>query len=529
MSEAQLINTMLYRKLESGSQYSGLIPNYKHVKHSFELPQEFSDTYDTLEYMAYWTNKYANQFQKVANVLKGKNVLETVKNNYTFLYKHFQYKIDESLQQIYAPSAAWHFRKVGFDCKTFSSLASALLLCQDIDHSFVKVKLQGSNDWGHVYVQIPYQGSYLIIDATTHDNKEVNFHEKHEFNMKNLKHIGLASPYLNTPYLNLDSAALSCPGQACDCSSGLSNPYTYPFLTAQPTTPFAVGLNGIDAGSISSIVNQLDFNSIMSLFSGIDCIGGSAYDKDYLRNNTKLMTKTFADYALQINNAALNDIGLLGFHTASFKGFAKMLDAAYKKGKQAQGWNSCSKDNFDATIRVTEFFSITAIQALDAWLNKFFTKGSVLSTLTFKNYKSLTTGYSSGTGYWGTSAGGAETVTINEPEYKYTIKADVSTIPVFELTNYTIQADKANTFDSSTYLQSLNNVLEYFDTPLDTFPGESSTGNNNTNPGSGSAVVKKTTESGGGVIIIGGLVIGALAWGFSKMKDNGPGSKQVKK
>ena len=188
MSEAQVVNMMLHRKLELGSQYSRLIPNYLSIRHSFELPADYSDTYDTLEFMAFWTNEYASQFQKVANVLKGKNVLETVKNNYNFLYKHFQYKIDESLQQIYAPSAAWHFRKVGFDCKTFSVLAMALLLCQNIEASFVKVKLPGSNDWGHVYVQVPYQDSYLIIDATTHDNKEVDFIEKHEFNMKNLKH-----------------------------------------------------------------------------------------------------------------------------------------------------------------------------------------------------------------------------------------------------------------------------------------------------------------------------------------------------
>lgn len=524
MSEAQLINTMLYRKLESGSQYSGLIPNYKHVKHSFELPQEFSDTYDTLEYMADWTNKYASQFQKVANVLKGKNVLETVKNNYNFLYKHFQYKIDESLQQIYAPSAAWHFRKVGFDCKTFSSLASALLLCQDIDHSFVKVKLQGSNDWGHVYVQIPYQGSYLIIDATTHDNKEVNFHEKHEFNMKNLKHIGLASPYLNTPYLNLDSAALSCPGQACDCSSGLSNPYTHPFLlTAQPTTPFAVGLNGIEETILNYANSQgINFSSISSLFSGLDCIGGSAYSDSRFKSNVDIINNLFLDIVQKINtDVKLNNSYDVGKFAAEFKALAKLLKDSFTIKKASQSWNSCSSKKFNDSIKLMQFYINVSEGALTQWINENFTiKSNTGGSLRVENQK-----IQGLFNIWGT--GVSKTIQVIEPFKLYSAKQ--KTITAFELNTYVIEATKNNTFNIGEYLQTAQNVLQYFDTPLDTFPGESSNGNNNTNPGSSQTAVKKTTESGGGVIIIGGLVIGALAWGFSQMKDNGPGSKQVKK
>jgi len=524
MSEAQLINTMLYRKLESGSQYSGLIPSYKHVKHSFELPAEYSDTYNTLEYMADWTNKYANQFQKVANVLKGENVLETVKNNYNFLYKHFQYKIDENLQQIYAPSAAWHFRKVGFDCKTFSSLASALLLCQNIDHSFVKVKLQGSNDWGHVYVQIPYQGSYLIIDATTHDNKEVDFIEKHEFNMKNLKHIGLASPYLNTPYLNLDNGALSCPGMACDCNSGLSNPYTAPFLlTPEPTTPFVAGLNGIDLGSISSIVNQLDFNSISSLFSGLDCIGGSAFSDSRFKSNVEIINTLFSNIVEDINqDVKFNNAYRLGEFAAEFKAYAKLLKEGFTRKKASQSWNSCSKKKFDDSIKLMQFYTNVCDVALAQWINSNFNV-KINNAGSFK-----VNGESEGLlNIWG--AGLSKTIEVIEVFKIYTPK--IQQIKAFELNAYVVESVKNNTFSIAQYLQTAQSVLSYIDTPLDAFPEEGFTGNNNnTNPGSGSTgLPKSTSKMSGGTIAFAGLLLAGGIWGFSKMKDNGPGAKPTKK
>lgn len=526
MSEAQVVNMMLHRKLESGSQYSRLIPNYLSIRHSFELPADYSDTYDTLEFMAFWTEKYASQFQKVANVLKGKNVLETVQNNYNFLYKHFQYKIDENLQQIYAPSAAWHFRKVGFDCKTFSVLAMALLLCQNIEASFVKVKLPGSNDWSHVYVQIPYQGSYLIIDATTHDNKEVDFIEKHEFSMKNLKHIGLASPYMDTPYLNPESPSLSCPGQVCSCSSvGLSSPYELPIYSQKN------GLNGIvddgismatDFGSnlisqgIDSVFNQ-GINFVTSLFSGLDCWGGTAYENKYLKNNIKLINAYFINYIEDINHCALNDQDNLGDAVANFKGFAKLLDASFRKSKST-GWNSCSTANFNSTIKVTEFYKSTGIAALDAWLNKFFTKGSSKENKIFKNYKSLTEGFEDGEGFWGTSAGGAETVVITEPNYTYTLKVKEN-IPAFELTTYALESHKSNDFTDTKYISSLQKVLNIFD--LTTGNTNSSNGTTTTSSGAPSSTsnLPKSSTSISPMKIAGtGLLIAGVFFGISKLK-----------
>jgi hypothetical protein len=501
MSEAEVINMMLNRKLESGSQYSNLIPNYLSIKHSFELPAEYSDTYETLEYMAYWTEKYANQFQKVANVLKGKNVLETVKNNYNFLYKHFQYKIDESLQQIYAPSAAWHFRKVGFDCKTFSVLASALLLCQNIEHSFVKVKLQGSNDWGHVYVQIPYQGSYLIIDATTHDNKEVNFIEKHEFNMKNLKHIGLASPYLDTPYLNLDAPSLACPGQVCSCNSGLSNPYNGdPYTMIQfESTP--VGLNAISFDSIKSYIQ-----------TPISCWGGSAFSGSQA-NETAVIIGAFFENLLTNINLAVKTINVekLTELDHNFNGYLRAGLCGYDKKRQ-EGWNDCTEDSIGAMQNILDFYQKVVWVGYDAWINKYFNVTDVSTMIyTNENIELEPTKFK----FAFTNPACEKVVKIR----KFQLKPGVTQIPEFEFTPY-VQEVAANpsSFDVVKFLQGLTTVLVSFSPSSGTVVDENG---NILTP----TPIKDTTSNAGMGVLFGGLALTGLAvWGFSKMKDSGKGS-----
>lgn len=187
------IDAMLYRPLRSGNEYSALIPPYKGTEYNFDKESDNSTTYDTLKYMAEWSNKYAYQMKQIAPLLKGRNIQETVNKIYQFLYSHFQYKLDGSLQNLYSPSAAWHFRQQGFDCKTYSLLASCILQNLNITHSFRMVQQAGimPGEWSHVYVVIPDNNTEYVIDATTHTNKQVSFTKKHDYNMK---HLGLASP-----------------------------------------------------------------------------------------------------------------------------------------------------------------------------------------------------------------------------------------------------------------------------------------------------------------------------------------------
>lgn len=213
------VNRKLYRKILSGIQFQALMPHFQYKIHYFDKEQDNSNTFDTLEFMAQWTNKYASQMSKIAPLLKARTLKETIDNIYKFLYWHFQYKLDGNVQDLHSPSSAWRNRKTGFDCKTYSILAGCILTNLKIPYSFRMVQLSEPK-WSHVYVVVPNGDNYFVIDATKHQNTEVNFSKKFD---KIMIHRGLANPLQNT--------MLGCPGNvSCACSgkplavSGLGNP-----------------------------------------------------------------------------------------------------------------------------------------------------------------------------------------------------------------------------------------------------------------------------------------------------------------
>ena len=237
------IDSLLYRPLKSGKEYEALIPTYKGIDHNFDKNADNSNTYDTLKYMSEWAYKYAHQMSRVAPLLKGRSIQETVNNIYNFLYNHFQYKLDGETQNLYSPSAAWHFRKKGFDCKTYSILASTILQNLSIPHAFRMVQQQGimPGEWSHVYVIVPNGNTHNVIDATTHNNKEVSFTNKYDHTMK---HIGLASPY---------TKGLGC---ACSGTSLKRSGLGAPNVLANTVNNFHAFLNELEKKGISKEVTS---------------------------------------------------------------------------------------------------------------------------------------------------------------------------------------------------------------------------------------------------------------------------------
>lgn len=457
----------LFRELKDGKEYNNFFP----APNGNKVNLGKGNTNTSIQLIVKWALENNHEIKEVATKLQKSSLDLTCLSIHDFLFNHFQYKADTEDQLLRSPAYAWKYRYDGIDCKSSSVIASCILLQLGIKHYIRKIKQPAFSpeNFTHVYVIVPVNqksGSldkgYYTIDGTLKTTIEPNYIEKKDFFMDKLQHYGL---------------------------------------------------NGTQQG-----LNGFSYDDVKSLFSGIDCIGGSAYSDTYLKNNVKLMNDIFSKYIEDINDSVINNSSKIGFHVASFKGFSKMLHEAFKKSK-ADGWNSCSTNNFDATIKVTDFFMTTGGKALDAWLQQFFLKGSIKSTLVFKNYKSLTTGHETGAGFWGTSAGGAETITISEPAFEYSIKSGIE-IPVFELNKYSLDSHKTKTFNPSSFLDTLSNVLV-------TVSGSNGTGSGSSQIDENGQVIytnenmPKNTKNAGMAYLFGGLALtGFAVWGFSKMKDN---------
>ncbi|GGH78110.1 hypothetical protein [Phaeocystidibacter marisrubri] len=162
-----------YRQLRRGLEYDHLIPQ---AKGNTIIMQE-GDTGTSLQIMADTAYSYRSEARQLAEKLKGRTREQTVRNVKDFIYNHFQYLADTDWQLIRTLSRAWRDRKTGIDCKSYSVIASQILLELGIPHYFARIKQIGSpgtpanyNDmWTHVFVIVPKSGEHVdAFDPSTY-------------------------------------------------------------------------------------------------------------------------------------------------------------------------------------------------------------------------------------------------------------------------------------------------------------------------------------------------------------------------
>lgn len=498
------INKELNRKLKKGAEYEGLIPKYQGVKHNFETSNQLSDTYETLQYMANWVKKYHSQMTHVAKKLKRSTTQQTVNAIYEFLYWHFQYKLDESLQQLYSPSAAWHFRKTGFDCKTFSLLASCILTELKLDHSFRKVK-QASimpGMWSHVYVVVHDKGIDRVIDATKKTNTEVSYLQKFDFKMQNLKHIGLAAPG-RMPVVSYAKPAFNGLGSGTT-ARGIG--YAKPM--------------GLGSTSFSSMVGSLN---ISNLFGNIDCtlaINSSLNPKrlkGYLTNVEAYYKDLFAKLNMAVNEKNATQVSNL---VAEFFGNSAMFEAASIKNR-SKGWNACTSQNIDVATKTFNFYKVTVGAALQAWITDNFMFSQSGKSVSF-------------------SSDGAETkygfahlnnnphIVISQPVLNFTFKD--KNIPAFQMTAYMQQLadlhskNKTTSFNAQQFLSGLTTVVGAFTPTSQT--GDYPIYNNPNNPKNPAKPNSTSSKSIVTPVVVGASALAAIFFLAPKFKDNIPNAKK---
>lgn len=528
------------------------------------------DTLHTVLGMKEFALKHANQTKKVASALLGKNLQQTVNNNYGFMYSHFQYEADPALQQMRSPQCAWSQRFTGIDCKSYSIFTSTLLINQGINHFIRRVKQPNFNPeyWSHVYIVIPkdqenlnLDKGYYTIDGTLHSNTETPYLEKHDTEMSGLKHVWLNGPgpiqkesEKSSLQDKLDAFTVlltfmlqkGASQKAINEIVRVVNVYlsegVLPLVQLKPggvlidrtLIPYNyTGLNGEGEqnsdvfGQIADFFKDLDFNN---LFASIDCIGGTAFNDDVLKALIPNITKYFLNL-IDAYNQAIADQDWSNIHkinkTIQLK--RHVLVKTYDAKRSSKNWNSCSNKSFDFVYSFLDnkIYKVL-IKALNTHLSTYFNIGSTTGKINFTQPANSGDIFD-GVKLWGTAI-------PNSLTYEFSYSTDVTPktnqIPAFiitpEIKAALNSAVTSSSFNVNAFIQSVANTAPII---YDTVTGGGNSGNNgtgNTNAGGNQNLDDPKQKTASFSLWQGLLLTGVIAGGIALAKTEGTNKKETK-
>jgi len=185
----QPIITTGYRPIKNGKAYDKYFPKVK-MNDKMVVSNQSANVDEVVGLMQKVVWKYLGDTKQIANKLKGATTEQSIINIWNFLYHHIQYKLDTpGLEELRRPARLWHDKEG--DCDDYAMSASSILTNLKIPHSF-RITKYGGNQFQHVYIIIPKNKGYYIIDPVlSRANYEKPFTEKKDFNM-NLNGINVA-------------------------------------------------------------------------------------------------------------------------------------------------------------------------------------------------------------------------------------------------------------------------------------------------------------------------------------------------
>lgn len=166
----------------------------------------------------------------LAQILKGKNLEETCRNIWNFVYNHIRYRRDKKgVEQVRRPARTWVERKRGVDCDCYTVFISCILTNLDIPHSIRMTKYK-ENRFQHIYPVVPKNGrlkkeplplehlpnngwqkesGYITIDCVTdYFDYEVPFSDYRDFDMQSRIPVGEIHGLAMAAVSGVDSAGL---------------------------------------------------------------------------------------------------------------------------------------------------------------------------------------------------------------------------------------------------------------------------------------------------------------------------------
>lgn len=169
------------RKIKDGKEYDKYFPR-PNMKTA--VIKKDADLDDTLHKIKSILQQSYSQTREIAKILKGKDVKDTLRNIWNFVYQHIQYRLDDDgTEQLRTPARTWADRQRGVDCDDYSIFISTILLNLGIPHSLRLAEYKSKGFFQHIYLIVPYNGQNIIIDCV----KDAFDDEEEYTNYKDIK------------------------------------------------------------------------------------------------------------------------------------------------------------------------------------------------------------------------------------------------------------------------------------------------------------------------------------------------------
>jgi hypothetical protein len=171
------------RKIKSGEEFEHLFPKPLFLDPTIK---KGATVYDTVRFIPQVVQETLFQTSKLAPLLKGRNVYETCKNIWDFVYTHIAYKKDEEgKEQIRSPARGWHDRFHGIDCDCYTVFISSILSNLKIKHK-LRITKYNQDHFQHIYPIVPTTGgNYITVDCVVDRfNYEEPYSEKQDTKME---------------------------------------------------------------------------------------------------------------------------------------------------------------------------------------------------------------------------------------------------------------------------------------------------------------------------------------------------------
>lgn len=171
------------RRIKSGEEFEHLFPKPLFLDPTIKKGATVNDT---VRFIPQVVRETLFQTSKLAPLLKGRNVYETCKNIWDFVYEHIAYKKDEEgKEQIRSPARGWHDRFHGIDCDCYTVFISSILSNLKIKHK-LRITKYKQDHFQHIYPIVPTTGgNYITVDCVVDRfNYEEPYSEKQDTTME---------------------------------------------------------------------------------------------------------------------------------------------------------------------------------------------------------------------------------------------------------------------------------------------------------------------------------------------------------